>query len=254
MEEVWVDPTPKLVEGIFFVPQINPFLRCCTKRSYSTKPVIYDHRALYCLNSKTWLRKELVNFACSNLFENFIILLIFLNSVVLAIYDYNDRDNLTSYNQKLEHIGQVFTIMFAGEMVLKILAQGFIIHKNAYLRDAWNWLDFVVVVTGIMEMMELSWFKVRALRTLRVLRPLRSIKAFPKMRQLVSSLVGSVNSLLNAVVFMLFIFMLFGILGIQQFGGTMYRRCRFDEFPREDGTWPYDETIDYLCSPDGQGL
>lgn len=200
------------------------------------------------------MRKELVYFACSNLFENFIILLIFLNSVVLAIYDYNDRDNLTPYNQKLEHIGQVFTIMFAGEMVLKILAQGFIIHKNAYLRDAWNWLDFVVVVTGIMEMMELSWFKVRALRTLRVLRPLRSIKAFPKMRQLVSSLVGSVNSLLNAVVFMLFIFMLFGILGIQQFGGTMYRRCRFEEFPRDDGTWPYDDTIDYLCSPDSQGL
>lgn len=149
------------------------------------------------------------------MFENIIILLIFLNSIILAIYDYNDRDNLTPYNQVLEEIGKVFTIAFAVEMVLKILAMGFIIHKNAYLRDAWNWLDFIVVITGIMEMMELSWFKVRALRTLRVLRPLRSIKAFPKMRQLISSLVGSVNSLLNAVVFMLFIFMLFGILGIQ---------------------------------------
>ena len=67
-------------------------------------------------------------------------------------------------------------------MVVKILAQGFIIHYNAYLRDTWNWLDLVVVVTGIMEMLEFSWFKVRALRVLRVLRPLRSVKAFPKMR------------------------------------------------------------------------
>ena len=53
---------------------------------------------------------------------------------------------------------------------------------------------------------------------------------------------------------MLFIFMLFGILGIQQFQGTMYRRCRFTEQPLDDGTWPYDEEIDNLCSADGQGL
>ena len=148
------------------------------------------------------------------MFENFIILLIFINSIILAIYNYNDRDNELSHNQLLEVIGKVFTVLFTIEMVLKILSQGFILHYNAYLRDKWNWLDFIVVITGIMEMMELSWFKVRALRTLRVLRPLRSIKAFPKMRTLVSSLVGSVGSLLNAVVFMMFIFMLFGILGV----------------------------------------
>ena len=149
------------------------------------------------------------------MFENIVILLILINSVVLAIYDYKDRENKTDWNMRLERVGEVLTILFTIEMLLKILAQGLIIHKNSYLRDAWNWLDFVVVVTGIMEVMQVSWFKLRGLRTLRVLRPLRSIKAFPKMRQLVSSLVGSVNSLLNAVVFMLFIFMLFGILGIQ---------------------------------------
>ena len=119
-----------------------------------------------------------MNLTSSSMFENSIILLIFLNSVILAIYDYSDRDNEKEWNKRLENIGKVFTILFTIEMVLKIFAQGFILHYNAYLRDAWNWLDFVVVITGIMEMMELSWFKVRALRTLRVLRPLRSIKAF----------------------------------------------------------------------------
>lgn len=34
----------------------------------------------------------------------------------------------------------------------------------------------------------------------------------------------------------------------------MYRRCRFTEFPLDDGTWPYDPDLDFLCSPDGQGL
>ena len=32
------------------------------------------------------------------MFDSFIILLIFLNSIILAIYDYNDRENLLEYN------------------------------------------------------------------------------------------------------------------------------------------------------------
>lgn len=36
------------------------------------------------------------------MFENTVILLILINSIVLAIYDYKDRDNLTDWNQALE--------------------------------------------------------------------------------------------------------------------------------------------------------
>ena len=219
IEEDYVDQTPDLIEGIFSVNQTPHWKRYCYKERSEDpdKILVFDRRALFFLDFKNKFRIQLVDFTSSPLFENFIILLIFANSIILAIYDYEDRDNLTPFNQKLETIGEVFTIAFAIEMCLKILAQGMIIHKQAYLRDAWNWLDFVVVITGIMEMSQISWFKVRALRTLRVLRPLRSIKAFPTMRRLVSSLVGSINALLNAVVFMLFVFILFGILAIQQF-------------------------------------
>jgi len=31
-------------------------------------------------------------------FENFILLIIFFNSVAMALYDYNDRDSLTFHN------------------------------------------------------------------------------------------------------------------------------------------------------------
>ena len=34
-------------------------------------------------------------------FERFIITLILLNSVILGIYDYNDRDNKTSHNKTI---------------------------------------------------------------------------------------------------------------------------------------------------------
>ena len=182
------------------------------------------------------------------IFENFVILAIALNSLLLSIYDYSDRDNETEYNQILENVSMVFTIIFSCEMFFKVISMGFFVHRNSYLRDYWNWLDLLVVIVGFIELMpfmRISSF--RSLRILRVLRPLRSINAFPKMRIQINALLNSVPSLMNAVVFMLFIFLLFGILGVQQFEGTMYQRCRLTEFPLEDGTWPIDETIQTLC-------
>jgi hypothetical protein len=188
------------------------------------------------------------------IFENLIILTIALNSISLSAYDYYDRDNLTEYNQVIEKISIVFTIIFSVECLFKVIAMGFFKHRNAYLRDYWNWLDFIVVLVGFIELMPFMQISsLRSLRVLRVLRPLRSINAFPEMRIQINALLSSVPSLLNAVCFMLFIFILFGILGVQQFEGSMYQRCRLTEFPLDDGTWPYDESIPTLCRKPIQG-
>ena len=113
-------------------------------------------------------------------------------------------------------MGKILSYLFTAECVLKVIAMGFILHWNAYLRDYWNWLDFVVVITGNVEILfNEDVGQVRSLRVLRVLRPLRSINAFPKMRRLISSLLSSLPALGNAVLFMFFIFLLFGILGVQ---------------------------------------
>jgi len=39
----------------------------------------------------------------------------------------------------------VFTVLYTIESLIKMLARGLIADGFAYLRDAWNWLDFVVV-------------------------------------------------------------------------------------------------------------
>ena len=41
-----------------------------------------------------------------------------------------------------------FLGIFCVEALLKIVALGFVLHKGAYLRNVWNIMDFVVVVTG----------------------------------------------------------------------------------------------------------
>lgn len=42
-----------------------------------------------------------------------------------------------------------FLAIFCVEASLKILALGFVMHKNSYLRNIWNIMDFFVVVTGL---------------------------------------------------------------------------------------------------------
>ena len=51
-------------------------------------------------------------------FENFIMLMILVNSIILAIFDYSDRDSNTKKNQILDLIGMALTIIFVSECVL----------------------------------------------------------------------------------------------------------------------------------------
>ena len=46
---------------------------------------------------------------------------------------------------------KIFSYIFIGEFVIKVIAMGFVAHSMSYLRDPWNWLDFFVVISGIIE-------------------------------------------------------------------------------------------------------
>ena len=47
-----------------------------------------------------------------------------------------------------ENIEYVFMVIFTFECVLKIIAYGFTMHPNSYLRNGWNILDFTIVIIG----------------------------------------------------------------------------------------------------------
>lgn len=39
----------------------------------------------------------------------------------------------------------IFTGIYTFESGVKVMARGFILQPFTYLRDAWNWLDFIVI-------------------------------------------------------------------------------------------------------------
>jgi hypothetical protein len=67
-----------------------------------------------------------------------------------------------------------FSAIFLFEFALKSLAMGLVFEKNTYLRDGWNIIDFVVVISSILNFLP-NTVNFSAIRTIRILRPLRSI-------------------------------------------------------------------------------
>ena len=72
----------------------------------------------------------------------------------------------------------VFLGIYTTEMVIKVIAKGFILNNYTYLRNPWNWLDFVVILSGYLtsfvEMGNLAGF-----RTFRGLRALKTVSIMP---------------------------------------------------------------------------
>jgi ABC-type multidrug transport system fused ATPase/permease subunit len=61
--------------------------------------------------------------------------------------------------------------------------QGFIMHAGAYLRDPWNWLDFIIVILAYVNFLP-GMSNFTSLRALRLLRPLRTIRTLEvRMRE-----------------------------------------------------------------------
>ncbi|TMS19270.1 Voltage-dependent L-type calcium channel subunit alpha-1D [Larimichthys crocea] len=68
--------------------------------------------------------------------------------MALAVYVPFPEDDSNSTNHDLETVEYAFLIIFTIETFLKIIAYGLVMHQNAYVRNGWNMLDFVIVVIG----------------------------------------------------------------------------------------------------------
>ena len=74
------------------------------------------------------------------------------------------------------------------------------------------------------------------------------------MRRLVSTLLRSLPELGQAGIFISFMMFLFTILGLSQFSGVIYFKCRTTDKPIRNGTyWPKSPAFPRVCSSDYGG-
>ncbi|CAE7321447.1 Cacna1c, partial [Symbiodinium sp. CCMP2456] len=223
-------------------------------------------RSLYIFPLRSCVRRRVIELVTWWAFDKFILFLIFFNSICLASYDHRSESN-SGFNWVSDNIfDPILTSFFTLEFILKVVAFGFVVDKTSYLRDAWNWLDFIVVVTGVLQMTNAitSQEGVGFLRMFRILRPLRSLNAVPQMKVLVNTVLSSIPRLGNVSIMAAFLFVSFGIVGVSLFGGVFYRGCHTIPKPiligangTECWSWPFtgEERLcggRYLCE-DGPG-
>ena len=143
-------------------------------------------------------------------------------------------------NRFLRVTDRICSTVFLAECVTKIFAMGFYRAEEAYLKDGWNKLDFVVVVTGLLNDFSIPGMpSTSALRVFRVLRPLRSLHVVPGIKVIIEAMLGSIEELLVVIMLLGCIFIIFAILGMQLFMGAQHARCRATPFP---------VTIDYYAA------
>uniref|UniRef100_A0A674IUJ4 Voltage-dependent L-type calcium channel subunit alpha n=1 Tax=Terrapene triunguis TaxID=2587831 RepID=A0A674IUJ4_9SAUR len=125
---------------------------------------------------------------------------------------------------------------------LKVIAYGLLFHPNAYLRNGWNLLDFIIVVVGLFSAIleqatkadgvnsiggKGAGFDVKALRAFRVLRPLRLVSGVPSLQVVLNSIIKAMVPLLHIALLVLFVIIIYAIIGLELFMGKMHKTCYF---------------------------
>ena len=101
--------------------------------------------SLFCLGPDNGFRNGCYSLVLNANFDSFIILLIIGSSICLAL-DVPRLDPTSDLASWLVLLNYWFTGLFIGEMLLKIIAYGFLFTPKAYLKDGWSILDFIIVM------------------------------------------------------------------------------------------------------------
>ncbi|XP_034983227.1 voltage-dependent L-type calcium channel subunit alpha-1C isoform X14 [Zootoca vivipara] len=212
-------------------------------------------RALLCLTLKNPIRRACISIVEWKPFEIIILLTIFANCVALAIYIPFPEDDSNATNSNLERVEYLFLIIFTVEAFLKVIAYGLLFHPNAYLRNGWNLLDFIIVVVGLFSAIleqatkadgvnsiggKGAGFDVKALRAFRVLRPLRLVSGVPSLQVVLNSIIKAMVPLLHIALLVLFVIIIYAIIGLELFMGKMHKTCyvSLSETPAEEEPSP----------------
>jgi len=145
-------------------------------------------------------------------------------NILVTMYPSHTCDGYAHLRVTLTVLEIVFTSLFTIEMMLKIIARGLFWHHRSYLRDPWNWVDFIVVIVSIVGL-DPRVGNFSAIRTVRVLRPLRTMNRIKGMRTLIMALLRSLKPLVNVAFVCFFVFFVFGIMGMDIFSGYLRGKC-----------------------------
>ena len=154
-------------------------------------------------------------YICQLEFFNLIMTIaILINTYLLALDKYPMSKE---YNQKLEGFNNIFSAVFFGEMIIKMIGLG----MKEYMSDNFNIFDCCIVCTSIVEFsialtgMQTSGGALTSLRTLRLLRIFKLARSWKSFRELLEKMVMTLEGIANFTVLMLLFMFICSLLGME---------------------------------------
>ncbi|XP_042869762.1 voltage-dependent calcium channel type A subunit alpha-1-like isoform X7 [Penaeus japonicus] len=197
------------------------------KKGPPPQPGVKGPSSLFILSDDNILRKYTKFMIEWPPFEYAVLLTIIANCVVLAMEEHLPDGDKTPLAQDLDKTEPYFLFIFCVEASLKIIALGFVLHPRSYLRNIWNMMDFVVVVTGFITLFGQDAIEVdlRTLRAIRVLRPLKLVSGIPSLQVVLKSIIKAMAPLLQIGLLVLFAIVIFAIIGLEFYSGALHKTC-----------------------------
>jgi len=225
------------------VPQVNILhsclLRLCGQHISKWLEKREDY-SLYLFSPTNRIRRALKWLIVQKSFDYSVLFFIALNCITLAM----ERPSIPPLSFEREFLNltnYIFTVIFAIEMTMKIVASGLIFGPHTYLHNGWNVMDGSLVIISIVDLATMHrghgptatnvvesdatsriFSMLRVFRLLRTLRPLRVISRAPGLKLVVQTLLSSLRPIGHIVVICCTFFIIFGILGVQLFKGKFY--------------------------------
>ena len=178
-------------------------------------------RSLCIFSPENKFRKLLFDTTDDKRFEFFILILILLSSIAMACEVPRPSEKEKDFFAILD---VVFLVAFGVEALMKIIAHGFLFGKRHYLHDAWNIMDFFIVLMSFFGV-ALATLGIQGLsifRVMRTLRPLRFLGRVPQLKVVVKALLKSIPALGNVAVVSIIFYAICGILSMQLFMGKVH--------------------------------
>ncbi|XP_051732165.1 voltage-dependent R-type calcium channel subunit alpha-1E isoform X1 [Ctenopharyngodon idella] len=161
-------------------------------------------------------------------FEYMILATIIANCIVLSLEQHLPGEDKTPMSKRLEKTEPYFIGIFCFEAGIKLVALGFVFHKGSYLRNGWNVMDFIVVLSGILATagshMNIP-VDLRTLRAVRVLRPLKLVSGIPSLQIVLKSIMKAMVPLLQIGLLLFFAILMFAIIGLEFYSGKLHHTC-----------------------------
>ncbi|XP_028980432.2 calcium channel, voltage-dependent, N type, alpha 1B subunit, a isoform X3 [Esox lucius] len=202
--------------------------RARTMAIYNPIPVkqscLTVNRSLFIFSEDCVIRKYAKKITEWPPFEYLILATIIANCIVLALEQHLPALDKTPMSQRLDDTEPYFIAIFCFEAGIKIIALGFAFHKGSYLRNGWNVMDFVVVLTGMLATVGAD-FDLRTLRAVRVLRPLKLVSGIPSLQVVLKSIMKAMVPLLQIGMLLFFAILMFAIIGLDFYMGKFHRTC-----------------------------